>query len=146
MDIRLESLEEAKKELLKLSEEGRKEPEGWSFYKTFSHCAKTIDYSIAGYPALKPAIVRSTIGKLAIQKFLKQGYMKHDLQADVPGSPEIMNQGSFSDGIEILLDSIDKFQAYQGDLKPHLLFGTMNKEAYDKYFAMHIADHLSGLS
>jgi hypothetical protein len=146
MDIKLASLAEAKKELLKLSENQEKKPEGWSIYKTFVHCAKTIDYSIAGYPSLKPAVVRNTIGRLAIHKFLKQGYMKHDLQADVPGSPDIVDDGTFQAGVKILFDSIEKFQTYKGELKPHLLFGTMDKEAYDKYFAMHIADHLSSFS
>ena len=67
----------------------------WSSYQIFVHCSKTIEYSMTGYASLKPAIRRNTIGKLAINKFFKEGYMKHNLHADVPGSAVIENKGSF---------------------------------------------------
>ena len=143
MNIALISLLEAKKAILNLSGDTLASQSEWSAYEIFVHCAKTIEYSMTGYPSLKPAIVRNTVGKLVINKFLKQGKMKHDLNADVPGSPVIEDIGSFEEGRKILIDSIEKFSSYTGELKPHLLFGKLSREQYDKYFALHIADHLS---
>ena len=141
MDIKLTSLLEAKKAISNLNENTLQSE--WSSYEIFVHCAKTIDYSMIGYPSLKPAIVRNTVGKLVIRKFLRQGNMKHNLYADVPGSPVIEDIGSFDEGLKILMASIEKFSLYTGELQPHLLFGKLTKEQYDKYFAIHIADHLS---
>lgn len=145
MEIRLKSLNEAEKYLVKLIDKDIKSTTEWSPYQTFVHCAKTIDYSMNGYPLLKPVIIRNTIGKIAIGKFLRQGYMKHNLLADVPGSPSIENSKSTQEGIKILLDSIARFQSNRKELKIHLLFGQLSKKQYDYYFAMHIADHLSSL-
>lgn len=146
MEIRLKSLNDAEKYLFELIDKDVNSTTEWSPYQIFVHCAKTIDYSMNGYPLLKPVIIRNTIGKIAIGKFLRQGYMKHNLLADVPGSPSIENNGSTSEGIKILLDSIARFQANGKELKMHLLFGQLSKKQYDYYFAMHIADHLSSLS
>lgn len=143
MNIKLTSLSEAKKAIENLNGTTLSPQSEWSAYQIFVHCSKTIEYSMTSYPSLKPAIVRNTIGKLAINKFLKQGAMKHDLHADVPGSPEIENKGSFEEGLQILVTSIEKFSSYTGELKPHLLFGKLSKEKYDRYFAIHIANHLS---
>jgi hypothetical protein len=146
MSNQLKSLEEAKKQLLDLKNREFEPFSGWSPYVIFVHCSKTIEYSMVGYPELKPLIIRNTIGKVVIAKFMKQGFMKHDLMADVAGSPVIEDKGSFQEGMDILLTSIEKFIQYQGDLRPHLLFGKLNKESYDQYFAMHIADHLREFS
>jgi hypothetical protein len=146
MNIKLTTLEETKKVLLNLQEIEKATQKGWSTYQIFVHCSKTIEYSMVGYPKLKPALVRSTVGKIAISKFLKQGYMSHNLTADVPGSPIMDHDGTFQEGREILLNSIDKFLGYDNELAPHLLFGKLNKDAYNTYFAMHIADHLSELA
>lgn len=143
MIIKLKNLSEAREALLNLNENSLSSQSKWTSYEIFVHCSKTIEYSMTGYPAMKPAIVRYTIGKLAIKKFLSQGEMKHDLHADVSGSPMIEKKGSFEEGRQILLDSIDKFTAYKGEMKPHLLFGKVSQANYEQYFAMHIADHLS---
>lgn len=149
LNIRLSSLDEAKQQILALWEmpEIKKEKGsvGFSPYQMLVHCAKTIEYSMTGYPSLKPALIRYVVGRPVIRRFLKQGYMKHDLAADVPGSPAIDDVGTFQDGIQELMDAIDRFTQYDADLKPHLLFGKLSKEAYDRYFAIHIADHLSEL-
>ncbi|MNC65414.1 hypothetical protein D3C75_1157030 [compost metagenome] len=94
---------------------------------------------------MKPKLIRNTIGKVVINRFLRKGTMKHDLTAHVPGSVGVKQIGSNEEGISILLDAIEKFQAYEGELQPHLIFGSLSKEEYDQYFAMHIADHLSEL-
>ena len=69
--------------------------------------------------------------------------MSHNLQAHVPGAPAFASTGTAQEGVRVLLDTIEKFENYSGELKPHLIFGKLSKESYDQYFSMHIADHLS---
>lgn len=146
MDIKLNSLADAKALLQNLDVAKLKSDTGWSPYQNFVHCAKTIDYAMTGYPRLKPAWLRQTIGRIAIHKFLKQGYMKHNLTADVEGSPVLPSHGNAQDGLDTLLQSINRFTAWQGAMQPHLLFGNLSKAEYDRYFALHIADHFTALS
>lgn len=143
MDYKFSSLSEAKIKLLELSKSNDIKTSRWSLYKILVHCTQTIEYSMKGYPKLKPKILQLTIGKIAVNKFLKQGFMKHDLTAPVPGSPEISDAGYEKIAIENLISIIDKFIKYDDKLYPHLLFGNLSKDKYDHYFAMHIADHLS---
>ena len=43
--------------------------------QTALHCARSIEYAVQGYPKMKPAFVRATIGKLVLGRFLKSGFM-----------------------------------------------------------------------
>lgn len=134
-----------REQLNQLNEDDIKVKTDWSMYHTLVHCAETIEYSMNGYPEMKPAFLRATVGKLAIKKFLRQGYMKHSLVADVAGGRKIKEDGSFEEGKNILLSMIDEFLNYKGKFAPHLLFGNLSREEYDQYFVLHIQDHFSEL-
>lgn len=146
INVAAPSLKDAEESLLRVK--GAKEVTcpHWSLSEICLHCAQTIDYSISGYPQLKPVIIRATVGRLAIRKFLGQGYMKHNLSAPVPGGQAFKEDKSISEGMDELFSAIQRFRDYNGEFKLHLLFGKLSKEEYDSYFAMHIADHLSELS
>lgn len=144
--LQFASLEEVLKELAILEQSEPVATTNWSVYKILQHCAQTIDYSMSGYPQYKPKWFRATIGKLVISKFLKQGFMKHNLSAPVPGSPLLTKEGTTAEGITLLRNTIERFRNFSGELKPHLIFGKLTKEQYDRYFAMHVADHLSEVS
>ncbi|MEO3945828.1 DUF1569 domain-containing protein [Gorillibacterium sp. CAU 1737] len=137
------SLDAVKKELLSLEGSDAVSTKQWPLYEILAHCAQTIEYSMTGYPQMKPKLVRKTVGRMVIRKFLKQGFMKHDLTAHVPGGAKLKPQGTVQEGVELLQQAIDAFQAYSGPLAPHLIFGELSKDEYDRYFAMHIADHFS---
>ncbi len=117
----------------------------WSLYKIIVHCTQTIEYSMIGYPKQKNIIIQYTVGKMAISHFLKKGKMSHNLKAPVPGAPSIQENGNVSQAIEHLINTIDSFNAFDQKLKPHLLFGKLTKNQYDKYFTLHIKDHFSEL-
>ncbi|WP_052380331.1 DUF1569 domain-containing protein [Paenibacillus camerounensis] len=144
-NVTFASLDEVREELSKMSGQDIVPMKEWPVYEILAHCAQTIEYSMTGYPQMKPKAIRNTIGRVAIRKFLKQGYMKHSLTAHVPGAPKPELQGTAREGMDLLLRTIEAFQAFHGPLQPHLLFGELSKEQYDQYFAMHIADHFSGL-
>jgi len=144
--ISLKNLDQVLTELEVLAQAKNIQTSNWSVYRILQHCAQTIEYSMSGYPTSKPKWLQLTVGKLAIFKFLKQGYMSHDLAAPVPGSPELTYEGSTAEGISILKASILKFKQFNGPLKPHLFFGELSKDEYNQYFAMHIANHFSEIS
>ncbi len=144
-DLKLLSLEAAKQELMRLKEVENVHTKNWSVSQICLHCAQTIDYSITGYPVMKPAFIRNTIGKIAFRKFMHQGYMIHDLTAPVPGGSNMDASISPQESIAKLMDTIQRFKNHTGTLMPHLLFGDLTREQYDQYFAMHIADHFSEL-
>lgn len=81
---------------------------------------------------MKPKIIRQTIGKKVVKKFLTDKKMSHNLQAPVAG-------GAAHDGLPI--DAIHRFQAWDGEFQEHGVFGALSKEEYATYFALHIADH-----
>lgn len=141
--FRFFQLEYAKECLLTLKDAKHIFTENWGIYEICMHCAQTISYSMTGYPKMKPAIVRLTIGKAVVSKYLKQGYMKHNLQSHVSGGEKIDPNGEPAAGIDHLLSEIEKLENYTGTLKPHSVFGEMTREDYMKYFAMHISDHFS---
>ncbi len=116
---------------------------GWSLYKTLLHCAQTIEFSMSGYPKLKPLIIRRTVGRIVLKKFLKNNKMKHDLTAPVPGAAEIADEGNISEAVAVSVKTIDDFMSYSGQYKEHLLFGKLSKKEYDEYFTLHYADHFS---
>ena len=56
--LKLNSLEEAKKELDKVLNNDILETPHWSIYKIMAHCVQTIDYAMSGYPKSKPKWVQ----------------------------------------------------------------------------------------
>ena len=144
--LQLASLNEVLTVLDQLEKSENVSSSGWSVYKVLQHCAQTIDYSMSGYPKYKPVWFRNTIGKIVFSKFFRQGYMSHDLAAPVPGSPLLTVEGNLQEGIALLRGTIARFLAFEGTLKPHLVFGQLTKAQYDKYFAMHVADHFSEIT
>ncbi len=145
MALRLHSLAEAKDELGRLAGRDVDVGEGWSLPRVLLHCKQSIDASIDGYPKLKPAFVRATIGRLVARRFLQKGEMRHDLRSPIPGAPELADEGDADAARALLVASIERFEAHTGELAPHFVFGKLDKAAYERLHAMHIADHLSAM-
>jgi hypothetical protein len=117
-------------------------PGAWTLAQALGHCADSIEGSLTGYPKLKPAIVRWTIGPLVKRRFLARGAMKHDLAAPLPGG-EPPADGPAAPAIARLRAAIARFEQHGGPLAPHPVYGTCSKAEYDALHAMHIADHLT---
>ncbi|TGK33435.1 DUF1569 domain-containing protein [Leptospira gomenensis] len=115
----------------------------WDAGKIFLHCAQSIEYSVQGYPENKSVVFQNTAGKLAFLKFSFSQKMSHDLEAPIPGATEIRSDTDWKKSLSILRETILKFRAYGGELKPHFAYGNLTKSEYDLAHAMHIADHFS---
>jgi len=114
----------------------------WPLGTVLSHCAQSIECSLAGYPKLRSALFRATIGRFALRRFLRQGFMSHDLAAPIAGAPTL-DDVPLAEGATRLRLAIAKFRAHEGALHPHLAFGPLTKEEYERVHAMHFANHVS---
>jgi hypothetical protein len=110
------------------------------------HCAQSIDYSLDGFPQMKPTLLRRTVGRLVSWRFLSAGKMRHNLGAPVPGAPALPAMGDVEAAWERLLLAIDRFEQQAGPPREHFLFGRLSKDEFGRLHAMHLADHLSALA
>ena len=92
----------------------------WDLPHVLHHVAQSIEYSISGFPAPKPAWFRATLGSYAFALFNTSGRMTHSLSEPIPGAADIA-QGQ--------------------PLAPHFAYGTLDKATYARAHLMHLANH-----
>lgn len=143
-DIRLQSFDKVMVELEKLG----KAPKillspGWNLAHTFDHCARSIEHSMLGFPELKNPVFRAIVGTAVFHVFDMQGYMRHDVTQEIPGDEEPPANLTLDAALTRLKQSIDTFEHWTGELKPHFAYGTLSKSQYERANAMHIANHLA---
>ena len=70
--LRLQSLDEAREVVERLRGTPRAHlPEGeWPLARVLNHCAVSIDCTLHGFPVMKPALIRRSIGPLILRAFL----------------------------------------------------------------------------
>jgi hypothetical protein len=119
------------------------ESEGqWSAYKVFMHCAKSVDYSMTGYPVHNSSLFKDTVGKIAFSAFTAKRKMSHDLAEEIPGAASIASTGNVAEALKKLKISLLNFAAFSGDLQAHFAYGELTKGEYEKAHAMHFLNHL----
>ncbi|CAN7682840.1 MULTISPECIES: DUF1569 domain-containing protein [Pseudomonas] len=116
---------------------------GWSPAEVFNHCAQSIEYSMSGYPELKPAWFRGSVGPVAFGLFTARGAMRHPLDEAIPGARPLDAPASQAEALGRLQLAFADFAAYQGELKAHFAYGALSHEDYARAHVMHLYDHLS---
>ena len=89
--------------------------------------------------------MRGRAGRIALRRFLARGVMSHDRAGPIPGAPPLPGEASPAEGIARLRAAIASFRAHAGVFHPHLAFGALTRDEYERVHAMHVADHLSNL-
>ena len=115
---------------------------GWNPAQTFTHLAQSIEFSLDGYPELKPGWFRASLGPLARASFDLRGDLVHDLSAPIPGAPALDSAVATEQAHQRLVSAIKRFAAHSGALHPHFAFGALDHAAYARVHALHLADHL----
>lgn len=110
------------------------------------HCAQSIHYSVAGYPQLKPAVFRATVGRLAKRHFLRVGRISHDLSPTLPGAPTPDPDLPVAEAVAGLRDAVAEFERANPPLAPHLAYGSCVKTDYERLHVMHIVEHFPDLT
>lgn len=113
----------------------------WNLSQVLQHLAQSIEYSMQGYPLLKGAWFRSTLGSLAFGAFNAQGQMSHDLAEPIPGAPALDAAQALKTSAQRLLDAMDAFAQFSGTLRPHFAYGELTKPQYERAHLMHLANH-----
>lgn len=118
-------------------------PQRFTPAQTLVHCAQSIEYSMTGYPRLRSALFRATVGPLVKRRFLRAGYMSHDVAAGIAGAADPAADADLASAMARLRAAIASFRDFDGALGPHLAYGACSKADYEQLHSMHVADHLS---
>jgi len=113
----------------------------WSLAQLLQHLAQSIEYSVKGYPELKPAWFRATAGNAAWAFFNARGSMSHSLDEPIPGAPALDAELSLKLAVQRMLDAMDAFAAHKGEYAPHFAYGPLSREDYERAHLMHLANH-----
>ncbi len=108
--------------------------------RALEHVSQPIDYAVKGFPKSRSRFFQLTFGRLALDKFLRDGRMRHDLAAAVPGAPAPTAKAK--QGAQKVRDAIDRFRAHGGEHAPHFAYGPVPRRDYESVLTMHVADHL----
>ena len=115
--------------------------EGWTLPQVLEHAAQSIEFSLRGFPELKSAVFRGTVGKLAFAVFDGRGRMSHGLTEPIPGAPALASALPLPDAVARLTRALKDFDAHTGALRPHFAYGALDKGAFARAHLMHLADH-----
>ncbi|PZR44182.1 MAG: hypothetical protein DI524_08385 [Ectopseudomonas oleovorans] len=137
------SLEGARQVLADLQGKTLQSIRGWSPSEVFNHCAQSIDYSIDGYPELKPAWFRHSLGPAAFAVFSVRGAMRHPLDEVIPGAAPLLEPASQAEALQRLQIAFERFASHAGELQPHFAYGALNHAEYGQAHVMHLYNHLS---
>lgn len=113
----------------------------WNLPQVLQHLAQSIEFSMQGFPALKGAWFRSTLGSAAFAVFNARGVMSHDLAEPIPGAPVLDASQSLRVSVQRLLDAMEAFAGFNGTLRPHFAYGELTKPQYERAHLMHLANH-----
>jgi hypothetical protein len=117
----------------------------WNLAQFLNHAAQSVEFSIAGFPQLKPAWFRSTVGSAAFVFFESRGAMSHSLSEPIPGAPALPADAELAQAIARCLKALDVFEAHTGALAPHFAYGILDKAQYTRAHLMHLANHWTQL-
>ncbi|MBZ9666465.1 DUF1569 domain-containing protein [Pseudomonas sp. LMG 31766] len=137
------SLEGARQVLADLQGKTLQSIRGWSPSEVFNHCAQSIDYSIDGYPELKPAWFRHSLGPAAFAMFSVRGAMRHPLDEAIPGAAALTEPADQALALQRLQMAFQRFSEHQGALKPHFAYGALEHGEYAEAHVLHLYNHLT---
>jgi hypothetical protein len=136
------TLQSARQILQQLGSTVLRSEQGWSPAEVFNHCAQSVDYSMDGYPQLKPAWFRQSVGPAVFDLFAARGGMRHPLDEAIPGAPALDEPASQELALQRLQASMQRFADFRGPLQPHFAYGELTHAEYVLAHVMHLYNHL----
>lgn len=113
----------------------------WDLAQVLHHAAQSVEYSLAGFPQLKPPWFRASVGSYAFALFNARGQMTHALDEPIPGAPPLAQGQALAPAIDRALEALRAFDRHAGTLAPHFAYGALDKPAYTRAHLMHLANH-----
>ena len=84
-----DSVDSALRRVAQLESRPLRSSGAWDVPHVLHHVAQSIEYSMNGFPRLKPAWFRASLGRAAFALFSWRGRMRHGLDQPIPGAPDI---------------------------------------------------------
>ena len=113
---------------------------GWLLPQVLEHAAQSIEYSLHGFPELKPAWFQHTAGAAAFAAFDAFGKMRHSLTEPIPGAPAL-SASTLEPAVARLKQAFTAFESHRGRLYPHFAYGVLSNAEYTRAHLMHLANH-----
>ncbi len=136
-----ESITQAVQGLEQLKTHPLRSTDTWDLPHVLHHIAQSVEYSLTGFPVLKPRWFRATLGPLAFSFFSWRGRMHHGLDQAIPGAPPIAQGLPLPVAVDHLVTALRAFEHHAGPLMPHFAYGALDKPAYTRAHLLHLADH-----
>ena len=143
---RFASMDAALKTLEQLKTGAPQMAGAWDLPHVLHHVAQSIEYSITGFPASKPAWFQATLGSYAFALFNARGQMTHNLAEPIPSAPDIEQGQPLVPAVDHVVAALRAFDQHGGPLAPHFAYGALDKPAYTRAHLMHLANHWDELA
>ena len=112
----------------------------WSLAQICKHLADSVNGSINGFGLGRHRFKRFFFRKLLLAYTLRYGIPRNYL---VDPGIEPAKDLELDDAITQLVQAIERYQAHDGPLQAHPLFGKMPRDVWDRIQCIHCAHHLS---
>lgn len=143
------NFDEMMAEIRSLDKNGYRSNGKWTLAQTCGHLSDWMRFPMDGFP-VPPLPMRMIFWamKVTVGPGMKRKILAGGFKGGMPTAPETVPQpGAMTDqqGIELLQKTIDRLNAFDGELLPSPLFGPMDKETLIKVSLLHAAHHLGYL-
>ena len=108
------TIEQAVAALQALPLAGARATGAWTLPQVLVHLAQSVEFSIAGFPEMKSAIFRATLGRAAFAVFDARGAMSHPLDQPIPGAPALAGEQDLPAARLRLVAAMQAFQSHTG--------------------------------
>jgi hypothetical protein len=113
----------------------------WPLGAVLEHLAQSIEMSMDGFPQSKGALFQKTAGSAAFALFKWRRRMSHGLAEPIPGAPALGGSADWHPAALRLRQSMTRFNAWSGPLKPHFAYGALSKPDFALAHNLHITNH-----
>ena len=119
---------------------------GWDTAHVLHRVAQSVEHSLTGFPLLKPAWFRASVGPAAFAVFEARGRMTHGLDEPIPGGAPITDGQPLPAAVDHLVAALAAYERHTGALAPHFAYGPLAKPACARAHLMHQANHWQQVS
>ncbi len=113
----------------------------WNLAQVLNHAAQSVEFSLQGFPEMKSAAFRHTVGRAAFAVFNLRGHMSHGLGEPIPGAPALPATDTLQAAAQRMVEALHDFETHTGALAPHFAYGALDKTQFTRAHLMHLANH-----
>jgi hypothetical protein len=120
---------------------GHKTVGRWSLGQVCNHLSDSLNYSIDGFNAKVPWLIRMLFGGMAKRELFSTGKMREGIKLPEKFLPK-PGLDARSEA-ERLRTSLQRYEAHTGALAEHPMFGPLDRDHWTRLHCIHCAHHLS---